>query len=80
MTTTVQELLAPEEVAKILKVSKRNLYHYMEKGYLPFVRVEKRVRFRAVDVERFIQQRLTCKIQDDEVKDKVKGITSKIAK
>ena len=51
-------LLTPEEVAKLLCVSKSKVYGMMRRGYLPTVRIEKTVRVRRSDLDDFIQQHI----------------------
>lgn len=71
------ELLTPDEVTKILKITKRTLYYYTKAGIIPFVRLRRRIRFRKADIEEFIQQRLT---RNPDVDDIVLEIKKKIAK
>jgi len=54
MTNT---LLTPEEVSKLLRVSKRSLYELLRRDSgLPVVRLGRAVRFRSVDVEAFVEK------------------------
>lgn len=71
------ELLTPDEVVKILKITKRTLYHYTKSGIIPFVRLRKRIRFRKEDIDQFIQNRLS---KSPELDDIVISIKRKIQK
>jgi excisionase family DNA binding protein len=71
------ELLTPDEVIRILKITKRTLYHYTKAGILPYVRLRKRIRFRKEDIDLFIQNRLS---KNPEVDDIVIAIKKKIQK
>ncbi|MCS7214578.1 MAG: helix-turn-helix domain-containing protein [Thermodesulfovibrio sp.] len=71
------ELLTPDEVIRILKITKRTLYHYTKTGIIPFVRLQRRIRFRREDIEQFIQTRLS---KNPEVDDIVISIKRKIQK
>lgn len=71
------ELLTPDEVCKILKITKRTLYHYTKTGSIPFVRLQKRIRFRKEDIDMFIQNRLS---KNPEIDDIVTLIKRKIQK
>ncbi len=47
----IEELLKINEVCKILKISKRTLYHWIEQGKLPCIRLsQKTIRFRTSDI------------------------------
>lgn len=37
-----EELFTPDEVARILKVDKRTIYYWIEKGTIPYVRINKK--------------------------------------
>ncbi|ACI20334.1 MULTISPECIES: helix-turn-helix domain-containing protein [Thermodesulfovibrio] len=71
------ELLTPNEVTQILKITKRTLYHYIKQGIIPYVRLQKRIRFRKEDIDQFIQNRLS---RNPEVDDIVVTIKRKIQK
>lgn len=53
------QLLRAEEVARILSVSRPQAYRLMQMGKIPTVRINKSVRVRAEDLERFIQSNLS---------------------
>ncbi|MBE0568227.1 MAG: helix-turn-helix domain-containing protein [Deltaproteobacteria bacterium] len=59
MSTEIGEyrLLRPEEVAKILRLSKPRIYQLAKSGLLPFFRFGKSVRFLESDVFDFIRSR-----------------------
>jgi len=69
------ELLTPQEVMQILKITKRTLYYYVQTGVLPYVRLQRNLRFRRQDIEEFIQSRLT---RNTEVDEKVESIIASI--
>ncbi len=58
-------LLTPDEVSKILRVSKRSLYELLRRDTekLPVIRIGRAVRFRSVDVEEFIASKAKGSIQ-----------------
>ena len=57
-TRARDELLTPEEVCAILRVSKPWLYAQVQRRMLPTVRFNGRsLRFKATDVQRYIDQR-----------------------
>jgi excisionase family DNA binding protein len=61
MTNT---LLTPEEVSKLLRVSKRSLYELLRRDTgLPVVRLGRAVRFRSIDVEQWIETRAKESVQ-----------------
>jgi|GEM_PF-4824812 excisionase family DNA binding protein len=73
------ELLTPQEVIQILKIKKRTLYYYVQKGVLPYVRLQRNLRFRRQDIEEFIQSRLTRNAEvDEKVESIIASIKSKI--
>ncbi|WP_142332343.1 substrate-binding domain-containing protein [Bacillus cereus] len=57
-----------EEVAKRLKVSKLTVYDLIKKGELPSYRVGRQMRIDAADLEQYIKQMKTGKIQGTPVK------------
>lgn len=70
-------LFTPDEVARILKVDKRTIYYWIEKGTIPYVRINKKVvRFRPIDVEEFIQKHL---VKTSDIDEAVNEILSKIS-
>ncbi|MGI9953544.1 helix-turn-helix domain-containing protein [Moorellaceae bacterium AZ2] len=54
----MQELLTPQEAAKILKVHLRTVYRFLRSGELPAAKIGDTWRIRPVDLEEFIRQRL----------------------
>ncbi|WP_090694034.1 substrate-binding domain-containing protein [Bacillus sp. 166amftsu] len=57
-----------EEVANRLKVSKLTVYDLIKKGKLPSYRVGRQMRIDAADLEQYIKQMKTGKIQDVSIK------------
>lgn len=70
------ELLRPEEVARILNVTRRTVYQYARERILPFVQLRKAIRFKRSDIEKFIEERTVDENRD--VDDIVKEIAEKI--
>ncbi|ABS20568.1 substrate-binding domain-containing protein [Bacillus cytotoxicus] len=62
-----------EEVAKQLKVSKLTVYDLIKKGELPSYRVGRQMRIDAGDLEQYIRQMKTGKLQTSSVKVENKG-------
>lgn len=57
----LDELLTPDEVTAILKVSKPWLYAQVQRGRFPIVRFNGRsLRFKASDVQRYIDRQYTA--------------------
>ena len=48
---TLEPLLTPEEVAKLLKLPKTTIYEHARTGALTCVRIGRRVRFRRREIE-----------------------------
>lgn len=69
---TKEELLTPEEVAKLLKVNKRTVYYWIEKRAIPYIKFNRKVvRFRPSDIEEFLAKH-TVKVSDvDKVVDEI---------
>jgi excisionase family DNA binding protein len=53
----IPELLSPKDLAKLLKVSKQVIYLWVEKGAIPFYRLEKCIRFDPGEVEKWVRER-----------------------
>ena len=51
-------LLTAEQVAEILNISKSQIYHMMQRGEIPSVRIGGSVRVRPSDLEHFISSNL----------------------
>ncbi|MDM5186654.1 helix-turn-helix transcriptional regulator [Bacillus sp. DX4.1] len=62
-----------EEVAKRLKVSKLTVYDLIKKGELPSYRVGRQMRIDAVDLEQYIKQMKTGKMQAASIKTEEKS-------
>jgi excisionase family DNA binding protein len=52
-------VFTPEEVAKLLCVSRYTVYRLIEQGNLPTVRIGRLRRVRKVDLERWIEEHLS---------------------
>ena len=50
------ELLTPDELASILKISKNGVYRLVEKRRIPFHKITRSVRFDRKDVESFLER------------------------
>ena len=51
----VQSLLKPKDVARVLSISERAVYHMAKERRLPCVKWGKSVRFDPVDIAKFIE-------------------------
>jgi|YNPMSStandDraft_2_1061718.scaffolds.fasta_scaffold20235_2 excisionase family DNA binding protein len=66
------ELLTPQEVAKILKVSKRTVYYWIENSMITHIKVNKKtIRFRPQDIEEFLNTHLIKATDIDKVVDEI---------
>jgi len=66
------ELLTPQEVAKVLKVSKRTVYYWLENNMIPHIRINKKtVRFRPEDIEEFLRSHTIKATDIDKVVDEI---------
>lgn len=54
----MDELLTPQEAAKILKVDRRTVYKYLRSGELPAAKIGDTWRIRQEDLDKFIKQRM----------------------
>ena len=52
-----ENLLTPEDVSEILKISRAMAYVLMKRGEFPVVKIGKMVRVRRVDMDRYIQEK-----------------------
>lgn len=50
------ELVTEAELAKLLKVCRRQLYNWRVRGLLPYFKIGKAVRFRAAEVKEALEQ------------------------
>jgi len=67
-----EELLTPEEVARMLKVDKRTIYYWIERKAINYIRINKKVvRFRPTDVEEFLRKHTIKATDIDEVVDEI---------
>ena len=53
----IPELLTPAQLAKTLKVSKQAVYAWVEKGVIPFYRLEKLIRFDPGEIEKWVREK-----------------------
>ena len=63
MNPMTNKLLTPEEVSKILNISKRSLYNLCrsrvretQEHPIPCIKIHSQLRFRSVDIESWLQQ------------------------
>lgn len=52
-----QKLLSPPQIADLLGVSVKTIYHWVHRKGIPFIKVGKHLRFNSQDVIRYFQQR-----------------------
>lgn len=65
-------LLTPDDVAKLLKVNKRTVYYWIERGLISYVKINRKtIRFRYLDVEDFINKHLVKPSDVDKVVNKI---------
>ncbi|MBI3365996.1 MAG: helix-turn-helix domain-containing protein [Ignavibacteriae bacterium] len=57
VSSTIPELLTPDEAVRVLKLSKASLYRLVEKRLLPFYRVSGSLRFGVKDLENYLTSR-----------------------
>lgn len=62
-------LLNIREVAEILHVSRTLVYSLLQKGDIPSVRIERMIRVRPEDLERYIHERSIKEHKKSEVED-----------
>ncbi len=68
----MQELLTPEEVAKMLKVDRRTVYYWIEQKKINHIRINRKViRFRLYDVEEFLQKHVVQADNTDSIVDEI---------
>lgn len=54
---TIPELMRPDELAKRLGVAQGTIYMWCRRGVLPFIRLEKCIRFDSGEIEQWLQKR-----------------------
>jgi len=64
----MEKLLTPQEIAEVLGVQPSTIYQWTHQGYIPHIKLGKFVRFKAKDVERWVEGkanngRVTKKVQ-----------------
>jgi len=53
----MEQLLTIDEISRLLQVKKSTVYHWTCAGFIPHTKVGRFVRFRASEVEAWLQQR-----------------------
>jgi len=53
----MEKLLTPQEIADILGVQPSTIYQWTHQGYIPHVKLGKFVRFKAKDVEKWVERK-----------------------
>jgi len=52
--STTNNLITPEELASILRMSKPSVYRLIEKRKIPFYKISGSLRFKLTDIEKYI--------------------------
>ena len=55
---TMNKVLSKKEVADSLQISVRQVDYLRKEGKLPYVQIERSIRFRTEDIERFLVERV----------------------
>lgn len=58
MSLNSTDLLTTEELAELLRVSELTIWRMRKRGEIPFNRVSGKIRFRRLDVERYLSSNL----------------------
>lgn len=53
----MEQLLTIDELSRLLKIKKSTIYHWTSAGFVPHTKVGRFIRFRASDVEKWLQAR-----------------------
>jgi len=53
----MEELLTIDELSELLKIRKSTIYHWTCAGFIPHTKAGRFLRFRASDVEKWLQER-----------------------
>ncbi len=53
----MEELLKPQEVARLLKIARVTPYQWARRGILPYYRLEGTIRFKLEDIKAFVEAR-----------------------
>ena len=53
----VPEMLTAKDLEAILKIDVKTIYSYVQKGLIPYVRIQSNVRFRREEIFEWIEQR-----------------------
>lgn len=54
----MERLLKINDIADLLQVSRRTIYDWIHVGFIPHYRFPKGIRFREVEIERWLKKRL----------------------
>ena len=54
-----EPILTIPEVAEYLKISKSKMYYLVQRGTIPHVRIGRNVRIRKVDLDQWIEEKVT---------------------
>jgi len=52
--STIQNLITPDELAKLFKISKSSVYRLVDSRVLPFYKVGGNLRFSATDIDEYL--------------------------
>lgn len=58
--------LTPREIARIGRVSYPTALRWIHGGLFPYLKIGGRIRVRRIDFEKFVHERLTLGIEDEE--------------
>jgi excisionase family DNA binding protein len=51
------EILTAKDLAKALQISVKTIYAYVQRGLIPYIRIESNVRFSKHQVQRWLEER-----------------------
>ena len=54
---TLPEILTAEELEKFLRIDRKTIYSYVQRGLIPHMRIESNVRFSKHQVQRWLEER-----------------------
>lgn len=52
--STIQNLITPDELAKLFKISKSSVYRLVDSRVLPFYKVGGNLRFSVIDIDEYL--------------------------
>src|ERR1700716_3131285 len=61
-----ERLLTAKELARILAISPKTIYSYVERNMIPYYKIEANIRFRARDVAKWLRDRASSRIEAPE--------------